>query len=231
MSRIKAALCTDFTAPLTIEEINLRAPIAGEIEVTLEAVAICHSDISFAEGGWGGDLPAVYGHEAAGRVTAIGDGVRGIETGQRVVVTLIRSCGTCVNCATGKPTICDGNAKPAPILTRDDGSEVVQAMNCGAFAEKVVVDQSQVVVMPDDMPPEAVCLLACGVITGIGAVINAGRMRPGEDVVVIGAGGVGLNAIQGARIGGARRIVAVDMSEEKLEIAKGFGATHGVLGT
>ena len=104
-------------------------------------------------------------------------------------------------------------------------------MNCGAFAERVVVDQSQVVALPETMPAESICLLACGVITGIGAVVHAGRLRAGEDVVVIGAGGVGLNAIQGARIAGARRIVAVDMSEEKLETAREFGATHGVLAT
>ncbi len=229
MPRIRAAVCTAHNTPLRIEELDLRAPGAGEIEVTLEAVAICHSDISYAEGAWGGDLPAVYGHEAAGRVTALGGGVKDLKAGDRVVVTLIRACGTCPNCAGGKPTICIGNRTTDPVLLRPDGTPVVSAMFCGAFAERVVVDQSQVVVMPEDMPAEAVCLLACGVITGIGAVINAGKMRPGDDVVVIGAGGVGLNAIQGARIGGARRIVAVDMSEEKLAIARDFGATDGVL--
>ncbi|MBW4982762.1 Zn-dependent alcohol dehydrogenase [Mameliella sp. CS4] len=231
MTRIRAAVCTAFDAPLQIEDLDLRAPGAGEIEVTLEAVAICHSDISYATGAWGGTLPAVYGHEAAGRITALGEGISGLQTGDRVVVTLIRACGTCPTCASGRPTICIGDRDSAPVLTRPDGTEVVQAMFCGAFAEKVVVDQSQVVTLPDDMPPEAVCLLACGVITGIGAVINAGKMRPGDDVVVIGAGGVGLNAIQGARIGGARRIVAVDMSEEKLNIARDFGATDGILAT
>ncbi|KUF09657.1 alcohol dehydrogenase catalytic domain-containing protein [Pseudoponticoccus marisrubri] len=232
MTHIRAAVCTEFGAPLAIEELELRAPVAGEVEVTLEAVAICHSDISYAAGGWGGNLPAVYGHEAAGRITAIGAGVEGVERGQRVVVTLIRACGTCGNCTTGHPTICERQGSgPASPLRRADGTEVVQAMNCGAFAERVVVDQSQIVALPDDMPPESVCLLACGVITGIGAVVNAGRLRAGEDVVVIGAGGVGLNAIQGARIAGARRIVAVDMSTEKLDIAREFGATDGVLAT
>ncbi|MBP0482573.1 alcohol dehydrogenase catalytic domain-containing protein [Sagittula salina] len=231
MTRIRAAVCTAFNAPLAIEDLDLAPPGPGEIEVKLEAVAICHSDISFAEGIWGGDLPAVYGHEAAGRITALGQGVTGLTEGSRVVVTLIRACGRCPNCAAGKPTICESQSgRPSPI-TRPDGSEVVQAMNCGAFASHVVVHQSQVVALPDTMPPESVALLACGVITGIGAVVNAGRLRAGEDVVVIGAGGVGLNAIQGARIAGARRIVAVDMSGEKLGIAKDFGATHGVLAT
>jgi S-(hydroxymethyl)mycothiol dehydrogenase len=231
MPRIKAATATAFGTPLQIEELDLRAPGTGEVEVTLEAVAICHSDISYADGIWGGTLPAVYGHEAAGRITATGPGVTGLAEGDRVVVTLIKSCGHCTNCTSGKPTICTGGAKIEPKLTRPDGTLVDAAMNCGAFAERVVVDQSQIVALPETMPAEAVALLACGVITGVGAVVNAGKLRAGEDVVVIGAGGVGLNAIQGARIAGARRIVAVDMSEEKLEIAKEFGATHGVLAT
>ncbi len=229
MTRIKAAVCTEFGAPLRLESLELRAPQAGEIEVTLEAVAICHSDIHFAEGAWGGDLPAVYGHEAAGRVSAIGPGVSDLIEGQRVVVTLIKACGTCPNCSSGKPTICETPGTGPSPLAREDGTYVVQAMNCGAFAERLVVDQSQVVPLPDDMPPEAVALMACGVITGVGAVINAGRLRAGEDVVVIGAGGVGLNAIQGARIAGARRIVAVDMTQDKLDTAMAFGATDGVL--
>ena len=231
MTPIKAAVCTAFGAPLSIETLHLRAPAQGEIEVTLEAVAICHSDIHYAEGAWGGVLPAVYGHEAAGRVTAIGPGVSGLALGDRVVVTLIRSCGACAACASGKPNQCVSQPEMPGKLTRTDGSPVVAAMNCGAFAEKVLADQSQVVPLPDSLPPEAVALLACGVITGVGAVVNAGRLRPGEDVVVIGAGGVGLNAIQGARIAGARRIVAVDVSAEKLDAARDFGATDGVLAT
>ena len=231
MPRIKAAVCTAFGQPLAIEELDLRAPGPGEIEVTLEAVAICHSDIHYAEGAWGGDLPAVYGHEAAGRITALGDAVTGLAEGQRVVVTLIRACGTCPNCASGRPTICDTPRESPSPLSRPDGTPVVQAMACGAFAERVVVDQSQVVPLLDEMPPEAVALLACGVITGVGAVVHAGALRAGEDGVVIGAGGVGLNAIQGARIAGARRIVAVDVTEEKLATARAFGATDGVLAT
>ncbi len=231
MTRITAAVCVAHNAPLQIEQLDLRAPLPGEVEVTLEAVAICHSDIHFAEGAWGGDLPAVYGHEAAGRVTALGDGVTGVALGNRVVVTLIRACGTCPNCASGRPTICETPGAATSPIRRPDGSAVVQAMNCGAFASHVVVDQSQIVPLPDDMPPESVALMACGVITGIGAVVNAAGLRPGQDVVVIGAGGVGLNAIQGARIAGARRILAVDMSAEKLSIARDFGATDGVLAT
>ncbi|MFK7880012.1 Zn-dependent alcohol dehydrogenase [Roseobacter sp.] len=232
MQTIKAAVCHTFGAPLMVEEIVLRAPEMGEVEITLDAVAICHSDISYAEGAWGGSLPAVYGHEAAGIVTAIGAGVRGLKEGDSVVVTLIRACGTCGSCAGGKPTLCetpyDGDHGPIKTAT---GGKLHQAMATGAFAEKVVVDQNQVVRIAPDIPKEAASLIACGVITGVGAVVNAAELRAGQDVVVIGAGGVGLNAIQGARIAGARRIVAVDMSAEKLETAIEFGATDGVLAT
>lgn len=230
MQTIKAAVCHEFGKPLSVEDVALRAPHAGELEVTLDACAICHSDIVFAEGGWGGSLPAVYGHEAAGTVTATGSDLPGLSVGDKVVVTLIRACGGCAPCSSGTPTACetgyDGDAGP---LTMPDGSKLHQAMACGAFAQKVVVDQSQVVKVPSDMNMEAAALLACGVITGVGGVVNAAKLRAGQDVVVIGAGGVGLNAIQGARIAGARRIIAVDMTEDKLAIAKDFGATDGIL--
>ncbi|MDW4498698.1 Zn-dependent alcohol dehydrogenase [Sulfitobacter sp. D35] len=232
MQTIKAAVCHEFGAPLVVENIRIRPPGIGEVEVTLGAVAICHSDISFADGAWGGSLPAVYGHEAAGRVTAVGDGVRGLAEGDTVVVTLIRACGTCAGCASGKPTLCetpyDGDAGP---ISTAEGGKLHQAMATGAFAEKVVVDQGQVVKIPAGIPQDVASLIACGVITGVGAVVNAAALRAGQDVVVIGAGGVGLNAIQGARIAGARRIVAVDMSEAKLATAREFGATDGVLAT
>ncbi len=184
------------------------------------------------EGAWGGFLPAVYGHEASGKISNIGDNVEGLAIGDRVVVTLIRSCGNCMNCKQGQPTICmteyDGTNGP---LKTSRGGTLMQAMACGAFAEKVVVDQSQIVKLNTDLNLATASLLACGVITGIGAVVNAAKLRPGQDVVVIGAGGVGLNAIQGARIAGARRIVAVDTNDDKLAIAKEFGATDGVLAT
>lgn len=231
MAHITAAVCHAFGKPLTIERVDLRAPETGEVEVTLAAVAICHSDITYIDGGWGGSLPAVYGHEAAGTITSIGPGVRGLAEGDTVVVTLIRSCGTCASCTSGKPYMCDTgyDGDHGPLKTAA-GGKLHQAMACGAFAEKVVVDQSQVVRVPTEVSMEAASLLACGVITGVGAVVNAANLRAGQDVVVIGAGGVGLNAIQGARIAGARRIVAVDMSPEKLAMAREFGATDGVLG-
>ena len=232
MRTIKAAVCHEFGAPLVIENILIRAPKGGEVEVAIDAVAICHSDISYADGAWGGSLPAVYGHEAAGVVSAVGPGVTSVALGDSVVVTLIRSCGTCPTCAGGTPTNCETpyDGDKGPIRTVDD-TKLHQALACGAFAESVVVDQRQIVKIPKTRAKDAASLIACGVITGVGAVVNAAQLRAGQDVVVIGAGGVGLNAIQGARIAGARRIVAVDMTEEKLEDAKAFGATHGVLAT
>lgn len=229
MALIRAAVAHEFAAPLTIEEIELRAPEAGEVEVTLSACAICHSDISYIDGGWGGDLPAVYGHEAAGTITAAGPGVKGYAVGDRVLVTLIRSCGDCAPCSAGTPVACNGDTSMHGPLTLKDGTAVTQAMACGAFAEKVVVQPRQLAKLPDDIAMDVASLLACGVITGVGAVVNSAALRPGQTAVVIGAGGVGLNAIQGARIAGAAKIIAVDMVEEKLDVAMEFGATHGIL--
>jgi len=230
MPDIKAAVCREFGAPLTIETVTLAAPKMGEVEVSVKACAICHSDISYLDGAWGGTLPAIYGHEVAGHISAVGDGVRGVTLGDPVVVTLIRACGTCPSCAGGSPVACESDMASNP-LTGPMGEPLLQAMHTGGFAERVVVDQSQVVKLIDGIEMEVASLLACGVITGVGAVVNAAGLRAGQDVVVIGAGGVGLNAIQGARIAGARRIIAVDMSEEKLAIAREFGATDGVLAT
>jgi len=230
MQKIRAAVLRAFGEPMQIEEIEIRPPGAGEVEVEIDAVAICASDISYLDGGFPCTLPAVLGHEAAGRITAIGEGVRGLSAGDKVVVTLIRACGTCPSCGAGRPAICETpyDAAHGPIAT-PDGTPLYQGLNVGAFAEKVVVDQSQAVRIPDFVPMDAASLLACGVITGVGSAVNVAKIRPGENVVVIGAGGVGLNAIQGARLAGASRIIAVDMQPEKLEMARDFGATDGVL--
>ncbi len=230
MARVKAAVCHEFGAPLSIEEVELRAPIKGEVEVKLDACAICFSDISFMDGGWGSTLPAVFGHEAVGKIVALGDGVEGYAHGDTVLVTLIRACGHCRPCATGAPTQCaTGYDRDTGPLSMPDGGVLQHGLACGAFAERVVVHASQIAKVPDTIPPAAASLLSCGVVTGVGAAVNTAAIRPGQNVVVIGAGGVGLNAIQGAAIAGAARIIAVDMVEEKLEAAKEFGATDGIL--
>ncbi|HSO47435.1 MAG TPA: alcohol dehydrogenase catalytic domain-containing protein, partial [Rhizobiaceae bacterium] len=167
--------------------------------VDVKACAICHSDISFAEGAWGGTLPAVYGHEAAGIVEKVGRGVKNVEPGDHVVVTLIRSCGDCHYCNQGSQVMCEEVFpldKAGPIHSAA-GEELHQAMRTGAFAEKIVVNHSQMVKIPSKRPFASASLLACGVITGFGSVVNTAHVKPGQTVAVVGCGGVGLNAIQG----------------------------------
>jgi len=227
---MQAAVCRAFGEPLVIEKVALDPPGTGEVAVDLAACAICHSDIIFADGGWGGALPAVYGHEAAGVVRQVGQGVANIHPGDHVVVTLIRSCGHCDSCTQGAPVTCEttfARDTQSP-LHRPNGDPLVQGLRTAAFAEAVVVDASQVVVIPPAVPLDAASLLACGVITGFGAVANTAGLRPGATAAIIGAGGVGLNAVQGAAISGARMVIALDVVEGKLEAARRFGATHTV---
>ncbi|GHA44945.1 S-(hydroxymethyl)mycothiol dehydrogenase [Amylibacter ulvae] len=228
---MKAAVCRQFKAPLEIEDVTLGETQSGQLRVKLAACAICHSDLAFLDGSFGGHLPAVYGHEASGHVLEIGDGVNGVAVGDPVLVTLIRSCGTCASCATGHPTSCEtpyDRVANSP-LTDADGIALEQGMAAGAFAQEVLVDQSQIVKLPDDMDMAVASLLACGVITGFGAVTNSAKMPAGANVAVIGAGGVGLNTIQAAAICGANKVIAVDLGQEKLDAAVEFGATHALI--
>ena len=227
---MKAAVCHEFGKPLCIEDLELDPPQSGEVKVKLKACAICHSDIHCIEGAWGGKLPAVYGHEASGIVKQIGSDVSMLEVNDHVVVTLIRSCGHCYFCARGEPNMCETKfpLDNESRLRDDTGSPVVQGLRTAAFAENVVVHESQVVKISKDMPFDSAALLACGVITGLGAVVNTARVPAGSSVVVIGAGGVGLNSIQGAALSGAQPVVAVDLVDSKLEAAEKFGATHTV---
>jgi Zn-dependent alcohol dehydrogenase len=227
---MKAAICTGFGQDLVIEDIALAPPGPGEVRVKLGACAICHSDIFYIQGAWGGDLPAVFGHEAAGTVIECGTGVRHVAPGDRVVVTLIRSCGHCHYCTQGSTVLCesefplDGRSP----LSRHDGARLTQGLRTGAFAEEVVVDASQVVTVPDDLPFDVAALLACGVITGVGAVVNDAAVPAGSSVVVIGTGGVGLNAVQGAGLANAAPIIAIDLAAPKRDAARLFGATHAI---
>lgn len=229
MARVTAAVCHAFGEPLVVEEIEIAQPRAGEIGVRLAACAICQSDLHYLEGAWGGDLPAVFGHEAAGVVDELGPGVEGFAVGDRVVVTLVRSCGSCAHCARGDTVHCEGLGldERGPLSTLA-GEEIVQGLHTGAFAERVVVHHSQAVVIPAGIPLDSAALLACGVITGYGAVINTAEVEPGDSVVVVGTGGVGLNAVQGAALAGASAVIAVDVSDAKLQAARACGATHAV---
>ncbi|MHB1931074.1 MAG: zinc-binding dehydrogenase [Acidimicrobiales bacterium] len=227
---MRAAVCRQFGQPLVIEEVELDDPGPGEVKVDVAACAVCHSDVTYTDGAWGGDLPAVYGHEAAGTVSAVGEGVSHLAEGDPVVVTLIRSCGRCWWCGRGEPTFCSARfALDERSPLRDAaGGTVAHGLRVAGFAEQALVHASQVVPVPPTLPPDAASLLACGVITGAGAALNTARVEPGSTVVVIGIGGVGVNAVQGARIAGARRIIAVDVVDDKLGLAAGFGATDAV---
>jgi len=227
---MKAAVCREFGTPLEIETVELAPPGAAEVRVKMVACAICHSDLMYMDGSWGGKLPAIYGHEAAGVVESIGAGITNAAVGDHVVVTLIRACGECHLCQSGKPSLCTGSLPldtSAP-LRSPSGEEYVQGLRTAAFAEYVTVHQSQVVVIDKSVPLDRASLLACGVITGLGAVTNSANIPAGSHVVVIGTGGVGLNSVQGAALRDAKTVIALDTEPGKLETAMEFGATHGV---
>lgn len=227
---MRAAVCHEFGAPLTVEEILIDAPQEGEVAVKLDACAICHSDVHLIRGEWGGTVPVVAGHEAAGTVSGIGARVSRAEPGDRVVVSLLRACGHCFYCTLGRPYNCEGEfaLDSETRLHGKNGTPIAQGIYTGGFADYVLVDQSQIVVIPEEVPMDHACLLACGVITGFGAVANTARVEPGSNVAIIGAGGVGLNSVQAAFLSGAARIIAVDLLDNKLEAATFLGATHAV---
>ena len=224
---MRAAVCRAFGQPLVIEDLILDPVGPDEVRVEVAACAICHSDIHYADGCWGGALPAVYGHEAAGTVAETGGKVRDVRVGDRVVVSLIRACGTCPQCLRGYDVFCEAGLGPPAGRLRTAGGERVEAgLRCGAFAEEATVHHSQVVPVPADLDWPAAALLGCGVITGVGAVFNTSTVEETSTVAVIGAGGVGLNAVQAAALAGVPVIVAVDTVDGKLDTARRFGATH-----
>jgi len=229
---MKAAICYEFGKPLVVEEVTIDPPQAGEVQIKLAATAICHSDIHLLRGEWAGAVPVIAGHESSGTVEAVGAGVSTVQPGDRVVVSLLRSCGRCFFCTIGEPYLCSGDfaLNRQSRVRNQQGQPILQGLYTGTFAESTIVDQSQCVVIPDAMPFDRAALLACGVITGLGAVTNTAKIAATSSVVVIGAGGVGLNAIQGAAMAGARQIIAVDRLDAKLEAARAFGATHTING-
>ncbi|HEX7474413.1 MAG TPA: Zn-dependent alcohol dehydrogenase [Dehalococcoidales bacterium] len=227
---MKAAVCYEFGKPLVVEELEIADPLKGELKVRVAATAICHSDIHDMKGELPGPLPFVGGHETAGYVDKVGPGVTSVKEGDPVVVSLLSSCGHCYFCLVGLPHLCENKFGPSPNvkLRNSRGQEIIQKAGVAGFAEYVVVKESQVVKIPADMPIDRAALLACGVITGFGGVVNRAKVRPMQSVVVVGTGGVGINAIQGAAFSGAYPIIAVDVLDSKLKAAKSFGATHGV---
>ena len=227
---MKAAVCYGFKKPLTIETIDIDSPGQGEVKVRFAATAICHSDIHLLNGDFAQDLPIVAGHESAGHVEAVGEGVTSVKPGDSVVVSTIVSCGKCRPCKMGLFHMCDlrNTSNSKGHLKNKQGQSINTMSMVGGFAEQSIVLESQVNKVPSDFPLDRAALLACGVITGFGAVVNRAKVQPLSSVVVIGTGGVGLNAIQGAVASGARPIIAVDTLDNKLEAAKIFGATHTI---
>jgi S-(hydroxymethyl)glutathione dehydrogenase/alcohol dehydrogenase len=228
--KLKAAVCYEHGKPLVVEEIDIAPPHQGEVKVRLTATAVCHSDIHLLKGEVPGGLPVVAGHESAGYVEELGEGVSGFSPGDPVAVSTLRSCGRCRFCLTGLSHLCRDNGptgKEREVFSKK-GKHIAQAFSTGTFAEYTVVDRSQIVKLPGDMPMDRAALLACCVITGFGAVVN--RAKPGylNNCAIIGVGGVGLNSIQGAAVSGAYPIIAVDVVDAKLKAARDFGATHTV---
>ncbi len=227
---MKAAVCYGFNKPLVIEEVTMRAPSPDEVRVRVAATAICHSDIHDLKGDFGGETPFVGGHETAGYVEEVGAEVTSFKRGDPVIVSLLEACGECFFCRTGKPYFCETKTTydNRGTLWDQKGEEIIQKARVGGFAEYVLVHVSQLVKIDPGFPMDVASLLACGVTTGFGAVVNRAKVRPLSSVVVIGTGGVGLNSVQGALTCGANPIIAVDILDSKLERAKEFGATHGV---
>jgi S-(hydroxymethyl)glutathione dehydrogenase/alcohol dehydrogenase len=227
---MKAAVCYEFGKPLVVEEVDMDPPQKGEVKVRLVATAICHSDIHALKGEFRNNTPLVAGHESAGHVAEVGEGVTSVKPGDGVIVSLLASCGRCRYCHRGLPHLCEAQwpLKKESRLRNQKGQRLNVMAKVGSFAESVIVDQSQLVKIPQDMPMDRAALLACGVITGFGAVVNHAQVKPLSSVVVVGIGGVGLNAVQGAAFSGAQPIIAVDRLDNKLEAARTFGATHTI---
>jgi S-(hydroxymethyl)glutathione dehydrogenase/alcohol dehydrogenase len=236
--RIKAAILWERGQPLAIEDADLDPPGAGEVLVEIKAAGVCHSDLHPARGDWPTRTPLVLGHEGAGIVRDLGPGVAGVEPGDHVVLCWAPACGVCPSCLDGQAVLCDRlekttyrNRLPSgrtPLHAR--GQDLGQFLGTACFAEYAVVAAEAAVVVERDLPFDALATLGCAVVTGVGAVLTAGRVPRGARVAVIGAGGVGLNVIQGAVIAGASRIIAVDRQPVPLELARTFGATDIVLG-
>jgi S-(hydroxymethyl)glutathione dehydrogenase/alcohol dehydrogenase len=212
------------------DDVTAVGPGPGQVRIRVRAAGVCHSDLSARNGGLPQPVPAILGHEAAGDVIAVGDGVADLAVGDRVIASWLPPCGSCPSCLRGEPYLCMAHVIAAYIEPRFlvGDTPAFGMAGCGAFAEEMVVPQEGAVKIAADVPYEVAALVGCGVMTGVGAVINTARVEPGATVVVIGCGGVGIAAIQGARLSGAAVIVGVDTVPSKHEAARRFGATHAV---
>ncbi len=230
---MKAAVFYEAKKPLVVEEVQIEPPKKGEVLVKLAASGICHTDLHFIDGTFPWLTPAILGHEAAGIVEQAGEGVTMAAPGDHVILSLTPSCGVCRYCVRGKPYLCTGSAGgqlmkdgTSRLTLKKDGRMVHHFLGVSSFAEYVVMSEMMVVKVRNDAPLDKLSLVGCAVATGVGAAINTAGVRPGSSVAVFGCGGVGLNVIQGACLAGATQIIAVDTLDNKLALAKQFGATH-----
>jgi S-(hydroxymethyl)glutathione dehydrogenase/alcohol dehydrogenase len=237
MSRkARAAICRELGKPVVVEEITVEPPKAGEVTVKLAACGVCHSDLSATNGTLAMPLPLVLGHEAAGEVTDVGGNLSSLSPGDHVVSSFIYMCGECRFCLGGRPVLCIEQGKAISTLpdgtlrTRDArGNPLNIFSGCGVMAEYATLHVDNLVKIDPKIPLDRAALVGCAVTTGVGAVFNTARVAPGSSVAVFGCGGVGLNVIQGARIAGAERIIAIDTLDSKLSLSREFGATDTLL--
>jgi len=226
----KAAVLYGFNEPLRVESVQLKEPRADEVLVKVAASGICHTDLSVIQGRLPHPPPVVLGHEAAGVVEEVGKAVTHVKPGDHVVLSAIPSCGRCFYCVAGESHLCEAGVtammEGQEAIFEKDGLAITRFAGVASFAERTVVRGPAAIKIPNDVPLDRACLVGCGVITGVGAAINAARVRPGQTVAVFGCGGVGLNVIQGAALCGAATIIGVDLVDKKLAWAKQFGATH-----
>jgi S-(hydroxymethyl)glutathione dehydrogenase / alcohol dehydrogenase len=226
---MKAAVFHAAHQPLTIEEVAINQPGPREVLLRTAFAGLCHSDLHFIEGLYPIDTPVVLGHESSAVVEAVGDGVSYVKPGDHVITCLSVFCGACPQCLTGHPNLCENTeVKLPPGAARRmtwNGALLNQAFNLSSFAEQMLVHENATVKIGDDIPLDRAALVGCGVMTGVGAVFNAAKVEPGATVAVIGCGGVGLSAVNGAALAGAERIIAIDTLASKLELARELGAT------
>jgi S-(hydroxymethyl)mycothiol dehydrogenase len=228
MHEVRGVVARAKGAPVAVETILVPDPGPGEALVRVQACGVCHTDLHYREGAINDDFPFLLGHEAAGVVEAVGDDVREVAPGDFVILNWRAVCGTCRACRRGRPWYCFSTFNATQKMTLPDGTELSPALGIGAFAEKTLVAAGQATKVDERARPEAAGLLGCGVMAGLGAAMLTGNVGRGDSVAVFGCGGVGDAAIAGARLAGARTIIAVDLDPKKLEWAKEFGATHTV---
>ncbi len=225
---VRGVIAKSKGAPVTVETIIVPDPGPSEAVVAIQACGVCHTDLHYREGGINNEFPFLLGHEAAGLVETVGEGVTDIKPGDFVILNWRAVCGTCRSCMKGKPQYCFDTHNATQKMTLTDGTELSPALGIGAFCDKTLVAAGQCTKVDPAAKPEVAGLLGCGVMAGLGAAMNTGQVSRGDSVAVFGCGGVGDAALEGARLAGAGTIIAVDIDDQKLEWAKGFGATHTI---